>query len=151
MSLQSTRSTSQPANNDTESDYGSDFSPEDLILLDRFLIQANSEYTPALAIVDTDDEPGHGRFAHVPPRRQVDQAGEDEKEVFTQSSYDSSNPNIAKLVSATLAGPPSFGPELPFDEEYQTSEFHQEGLDSWEVWQDARKSLCQYLWYRPTH
>lgn len=139
MSSKSTRSAFQRVDEDVESDYGSDFSPEDIILLDRLLIQVNSELTPALAIVDRDDEPGHGHFANVPHGQQINHNDGNEKEVFTQSNHDSSDRNIARLVSATLAGPPSFGPELPFDEGYQTSEFYDEALDSWEVWQDARK------------
>ena len=127
-------------NNDEDSDYGSDFSPEDLLLLERLLIQANSEFTPPLAIVDADDEEGHGHFAYIPrPNPAYSQDDDNEKEVASQHNYIPAEQNIKKLVGATLSGPPLLEPTSLLGNEFSANEFDDDTLDSWEVWKDNRK------------
>ena len=134
------KSTPAHTNNDDESDYGSDFSPEDILLLERLLIQANSEFAPPLAIVDADDEQGHGHFAYIPrPNPTYNQDAANEKEVSSQHDYIPAEQSIKKLVSATLSSPPLLEPTSLFGNEFPADEFDDDKLDSWEVWKDTRK------------
>ena len=147
MPLDTYKSTTVYTNNYEESDYGSDFSPEDLLQLEHLLLQANSELAPPLAIVDGDDEQAQGHFAYIsrPKAAQTQDIGI-EKEVSSQYDYSTAGQSIRKLVSATLSSPPMLEPTSLFG-----NELDDDTLNPWQVRKNTRKSCYKIQPDNATH